>query len=317
MNTPRKHHFVPRSYLAGFTSTGSRKDKLYVLDKTSGRQWLSSPGDTGCEHDFYMLEIEDRGDPIALEKLFSTVEDQGAKAIRYIIENESIPEGVLREQLTNFLGIMAVRVPGILETIDKFTEDVVKSLAWHMTASEQIWGNTVKRYKAEGLEISDASWEQMRDFVRGDDIEISMSQNFKMSMLVEMLSPAAKLMAARKWAILRTPPGGPGFICSDRPLTISWYGDHGMTCLHPAFGMPNTSVMFPVNKAIALWGMFEASPPKCDFDASDVGIFNMFTALFARRFVYSTESDFAITLNAGTTSGRAEFMAAIFSGKAS
>lgn len=286
---------------------------MCVLDKTTGHQWRSSPGDVGCEHDFYMLEVEDDGDPTALEALFSKVESQGAEAMRAVIETESVPQGELREKLTSFLGIMAVRVPGILETIDKFAAGVVKPLAWHMTASKQAWESTVKRLKADGEDISDTPWEQMRDFARSDDCDVSMSQNFKMSMLVKMLVPAASLMAARKWMVLRAPADGPGFICSDRPLTITWNGDQGVGCLPPAIGMRNTIVMFPVNTGLALWGMFEESLPTCDLDASDVGVFNISTALSARRFVYSVEPDFVVTLKAGTTGGRADFMGAITS----
>ena len=315
MSIPRKHHFVPRSYLAGFAVSRSRKQELHVLDKTNGRQWKSSPVDAGCERDFYTLEVEDDGDPTALETLFSKVDAQGAEAIRAVIENGSIPEGALREKLTNFLGIMAVRVPGILETIDKFTADVMKSLMWQMTASKQAWERTAKRPKSDGKNVSDPPWERMRDFARSGDYEVSMSQNFRMSMLVEMLAPAASMMAARRWTVLRAPAGGPGFICSDRPLTISWTGDRDVGCLPPGFGMPNTIATFPVNNAFALWGVFEESLPACDFDASDVGCFNLSTALFARRFVYSAESDFVVTLKAGTTGGPAEFMAALASAR--
>ena len=140
-----------------------------------------------------------------------------------------------------------------------------------------------------------------------------MSQNFKMSMLVGLLDPAAFLMAARKWTVVRAPHDGPGFICSDCPISLCWNDPEDKGPLAPAFGMPDTSVMFPVNRSLALLGLFEASVPTSDVDVAGVGLFNMWTAFSARRFVYSAEPDFVVTLNDGTTGGRAEFMAAIAS----
>ena len=169
-------------------------------------------------------------------------------AIRAVIEKHVVPEGELREKLTNFLGMRVVRVPGILETIDRFTEDVLKSVARYMTESKTSWESTVAQVKAGGNDIGETSWEQMRDFVRSDDCKLLMRQNWRMSNLVKMLPLAASLMRARKWSVMRAPGDGGGSICSDRPLTICWKGDQGIGPLPPALGMPNTCVMFPVKQ---------------------------------------------------------------------
>lgn len=64
VTTPRKHHYVPQCYLSGFTiEPGS--SRLHVLDKESGRSYPSRIGDAGCERDFYIIELEDDGDPFA------------------------------------------------------------------------------------------------------------------------------------------------------------------------------------------------------------------------------------------------------------
>ena len=65
VSTPRKHHYVPQTYLAGFTDSGENDGRLYVLDKDDGRQWPSNPGDTGCERDFYMLEVEEKEEELS------------------------------------------------------------------------------------------------------------------------------------------------------------------------------------------------------------------------------------------------------------
>src|SRR5687768_11444215 len=93
MGRARKHHFVPQFYLAGFTPSGTRDDSLFVLDRQTGRQWQSSLTDAGCERDFYMLELDGKNDPQAIESFFARVEDHGAQALRRVVETGEVPTG--------------------------------------------------------------------------------------------------------------------------------------------------------------------------------------------------------------------------------
>lgn len=310
MSTPRKHHFVPQFYLAGFTPSGSKDDKLFVLDKTTGRQWRSCPGDAGCQKDFYLIEVDDEGGPVAIEKLLSLAEASGAEAIRFIIDNETVPEGDLSRKLAEFLAIMTIRVPGILDKINEFVGEVCRSLMYLETASQERWGSLVAELKQEGKLMDNSTWEEMRDFVRSNDYDISMSQNFKMTCLLNMLEPAVFLMTKRKWTLLRSPEAGPEFISSDRPLSVHWTDSTGKGPFPPGLGVPGTSVFFPLNKRLALWGRFEGAGPPRDLDGDEVGVFNGFTGLFAQRFLYSTKPDFAVTLGVGKLGGKKELMAA-------
>ena len=139
MSTPRKHHFVPQFYLGGFTPSGSKDDQLYVLDLATCHHWRSSPGDTACQKDFYVLEVSGEGDPRALEKLFSEFETAGAEAIRFVVDRERVPDGKLLDKLIDFLAIMSIRVPAVIDAIEKPLAQVSKSILWQVTASKDRW----------------------------------------------------------------------------------------------------------------------------------------------------------------------------------
>ncbi len=66
---PRRHHYVPRCWLAGFTETGEKDGKLWVTDIVRRKQWESSPGGAGFIRDFYRLS-DDEVDPVMVEKRF-------------------------------------------------------------------------------------------------------------------------------------------------------------------------------------------------------------------------------------------------------
>lgn len=309
MSTPRKHHFVPQFYLGGFTPSGSKDDKLFVFDKQTGKQWSSSPGDVGCQRDFNVIEIDDGGDPNRLEKFFSLIETDGAEAIRLLVEKRQIPDGELYAKLISFMGLMTVRVPGSIEAVTKPFEGVYKSLLIQATASKERWEAIVADLKTKGQDVSDVPWEEMRDWARGDDYDIVMPQNFRMSSVLDMLKIIRPLLAARKWTLVSVPKDGPCFICSDRPLTLNWIGDRGQGFFGPGFGLAGTMATFPVSKAQALVGVFEAQTDPQELSIADVATANSTTAVHASRFVYSTREDFVINLGDGKVGSRKDLEA--------
>lgn len=311
MSVPRKHHYVSRFYLEGFASDETQAGQLSVLDKQTGRQWRSSPSDTACEKDFYMLEVDEDEDALAIEELFGRVETKGSAALRHVIEHLDVPDGEMFEDLMDFLAIMTVRGPGVIDSIQKPFVQVMKSIMWQMTASKERWEQQSERLRAEGEECDDITWEQMREFVCSDNYEIAMSQNFKMSSLLAMLELAVPLLSARKWSVVSTPEVGPHFICSDRPVAVCWFHPDQMGQYPPGLGLKRTSVAFPVNKRIGLLGIFETQLPKQELTGQGVGIANMWTGLYAKRFVYSTHDDFTVTLRDKTIGGKEEFMSAV------
>lgn len=299
MPNPRKHHYVPQCYLSGFTiEPGS--SRLFVLDKETGRSYPSRIGDAGCERDFYILEVEEEGDPFAVERFFATIETGGAEALRFIIERQAVPDGDLYRKFMAFLAVMTVRGPAVLDAIEKPFAHAMKSILYQATGSREMFDRMMEKLKAEGKDVSGVTYESMRDFVRSDACVVTMGQNFRMSSLLKMLTTAEPLLAARKWTVVAAADGAPDFICSDRPVTLSW---NKAELLHPLYspglGLKDTTVMFPVARRLALLGLFDVGGPLRGLDARGVALINVFTAMYAKRFVYSGADDFTVSMGEG------------------
>jgi len=136
MSKPRKHHYVSQFYLGAFTTNGTRSGKLHVLDLASGKQWQASPEDVACERDFYMLEFG--GDEaVAFEKTLGEIEGRAAPVISQIIQSGTVPEGEEYKHLIDFLGVTALRVPGVLNMLDDFHERVIKTSIYPADDSDE------------------------------------------------------------------------------------------------------------------------------------------------------------------------------------
>jgi hypothetical protein len=57
MSTPRKHHYVPKSYLAAWTDDGTIDGHLQVIDKSNGKAWAVKPVNAAMETDLYMIDV--------------------------------------------------------------------------------------------------------------------------------------------------------------------------------------------------------------------------------------------------------------------
>lgn len=311
MSNPRKHHYVPQFYLSGFAIDSAAR-RLIVTNKVTGKCYPSTITDTACERDFYLIEVEDEGDPFAVEKLFSTVETDGAEAIRFITERVAVPEGLLYQKLISFLAALSVRVPAAVDAIDKPFEQVMKSMLWQATASKSTFDQMIEQLKSEGQDISGVTYESMRDFVRSDDYTVTMGQNFRISTLLDCLRTVEPLLAARKWTIVMPAEHSPDFICSDRPVTLSWNrADLVHPLFPPGFGVANTTVTVPLSRRFGLLGLFETKSSPRELDARDVGVVNMSSAIHATRFIYSGADDFSVNIGNGTLTGRDGLLAAL------
>ena len=307
MTKPRKHHYVPQFYLGGFTSNGTRGGKLHVLDLGSGKQWQAAPKNAACERDFYMLEFE--GDEaVGFEKLLGEIEGRAAPVISQIITSGTIPNGKEYEYLIDFLGVMALRVPAVLNMIDNFIEQILKMANRQMVAKKERWEAIIEKRRSKGHEDADISWEKMRSFVESDDYTITPNQNYRMGMILHGMQIVLPLLAKRRWTFARTVDDAPKFICSDRPLMLCWNDPSNKGDMSPGFGLPGTNVSFPLNPHCALIGVLENNCTIPQFDDEYVGTSNMWLGLQAERFIYSTEQDFTVTMADGRLGNKEQLL---------
>src|SRR5947209_1504079 len=107
----RRHHFVPKFVLAGFTASGKRSGKLWVSDLETGRQAQWTPKAVGYQEGFHTLESESVPPDYLETEVLAKIEDRVAPTIRGILEKREIPSGRAYAELIYFLALQMVRTP--------------------------------------------------------------------------------------------------------------------------------------------------------------------------------------------------------------
>jgi hypothetical protein len=109
---PRKSHYLPKFYLAGFTANGEAEADLYVFDQTTLREWPSCPNKAATERDFYVVDLGPTEDPDVMEKVFSRLEGDFSRVVRDIIARRQLPtDDADFNWFLNFAASMVARTP--------------------------------------------------------------------------------------------------------------------------------------------------------------------------------------------------------------
>ena len=110
MAAARRNHYLPESYLAGFTPSGRKSDFVFAFDLQTKQVRRAKPKTVAFEMDLYAVNAP--GIPRdAFEVLLAdTQDDRAASALQRVCRAGSLPEAELNT-LLDFMSLLCVRSP--------------------------------------------------------------------------------------------------------------------------------------------------------------------------------------------------------------
>lgn len=303
---PRKHHYVPQFYLAGFTMSDSKEGDLYVLDRGQRKTWKSTPKGTAHKRDFHAIDAGPDGDEMAVEKTLGQLEGQWSASLASVIESESLPEDESFGDLMLFVAFMAVRVLRMRDILSDFIDRVSKTQIQLMLATDEGRASFRKTLAQLGHTMSDEDFEQLLQFGKSDEYTVNYEQTWHVQEMVRVATTLAPLLGLRKWCLWIAGDSAPDLICSDSPVAPTWAVPMPGP-ISPAFGTPNTIVSLPLNRRVALVSMIEETLPQIRLDRNGVASVNSMTAMYAKQ-LYSPEPDFVWTMKDHSVGNAAQLL---------
>ena len=162
-----------------------------------------------------------------------------------------------------------------------------------MVATREGWETVVAGIKADGTQIPDLPYEEMKRFVESGEYSLSvdLGQNFFVTLMIQSLQPMLYHLSRRRWYLTVVAPDAPDLICSDNPVSIL------ATPMSPlpdqlGFAMPGTLLLFPLNRRMALVGSFEGFMLPNPAPEKTVALINGATGRNTERFLFSSTADF-------------------------
>lgn len=288
MPEARRHHFVPAFFLSGFTAAGRRDEHLWVTDRTTGRRWRATPDRAAAERDFYRID-----DPILsddhVERELARLEGLAAPILKSVLASGVLPEA--QEEgaiLVSFLGILAVRSPGIRRSMIAYGEQHVRSLFGRMVDDRA-------RYEQARADLERLTgrvlppFQEMKDLVERPDVEyhLTLDRTEAVKFSFELTGYVHSLLFRRHWSLVEADAASPGFVTSDTPVPLML---RAPTASDPTyrFILSPTEITIPISRTRALIGFEEEQyvPPVAD--KTTVARINARTA-YTAKYVYSAQ----------------------------
>ena len=308
MPTARRHHYLPRAYLAGFTDSGTIDGRCCVLDVHSGKRFESSPTNLAVERDFNRIEIEGE-EPDALEQAFSELEGHATAAIRRASDTGSFPQREDYDNIINLIVLIALRNPQTRESWNRARAQLARLTAELLVSRKTIFDHNVGQAREAGYlsaEASQVPYEEVRGFIKGGQYDIICPRAGNQLVELQAFDTLLKVFARRLWSLCLAPSEGPEFVCSDHPVTLV-SKEPGLRA-PIGFGLHHTEVCVPLNRKIGLYGVFEEELPSV-VQLTEYGVaeFNNRVASNASRHVFSATETFVLILDGKVTESSAVF----------
>ena len=287
----RNHHYIPQFYLKGFTSRGSKKDMLWVLDLERQKQWKSKPKRVGAMRDFNSVDIKGI-ERDSVEKAYSEFEGIVSKALTRINQQEQFLHSDL-VLLVEFAALLMTRNNAMRNTLEDAQHQMLWLLLQQSVVSEEAWDVSKQSFQRDEVPVlSELSYEEAKQLVQ-EGLEYTVPRTEHVLREISVMKEAFKVLMQREWTLYIAKNDSPGFICSDRPV-VCWWTMLMPEGIHPpGLEEKDAIVTFPLSRNMALIGRLDGEGSIVrDVDDEIVGEINTRTVHSAESQVYSSQKDF-------------------------
>jgi hypothetical protein len=305
-NHPRKSHYLPKFYLAGFTRSGEIGDDLYVLDQVTGQEWPSSPAKAATQRDFYAVDLGPTEDPFVVEKCLGMLEGEFSRVVRGIVEHKQLPTTADDfDWFLNFVASMVVRIPRTRRIVTAAVDRVTKDEFRNLFASRDDWERFKQTLATQGTIVPDGEYDAFKSLAINGEYNVDLDHTTHVQMMVkQMMDALLPPLAERSWSLGIAEDDAPDLVCSDVPVSV-WPTREADLAQPVTLLTRNTVLSFPITRRLIAIARYERRGAVLRVIPRGVAMFNTWT-LSAARQVISTEPDFAYLGPDGTVCGKAE-----------
>lgn len=253
MNEPRRHHYLPQCYLRGFC-IHPKKRQLFVVDAKQQTSFTTNISNIAQERDFNRIAIEGI-DPNFIEKEISKFESDVSIAINNIVKNGAFIKDT-KDLILNLIALLAIRSPQRREQFTGFHSDVVDRILDVSLATEDRWNQSQSKHPKE----KQVSYKEAKEFYESKKFKISLTNEYLIETEFKLANAILPYLHARNWQLVTTCGNDNIFITSDNPVKLAWDQLDSIPPFFresPGFGLPNTTVYFPLTKNHFLVGRFD------------------------------------------------------------
>ncbi len=306
LSGPKRHHFLPRFYLEGFTEGGV----LAVYDRIVNTVRVQNPVNTGVIGHFYTFEDADGRKRFEVEKMLSECEAKASIVIEKLSQQRDITDDD-RADLAIFVALACFRTPDVIDSLKLFNSNLIRDIADRMFSRV---AEVKERMRVTPGAPSDEDAlhdeaQELVDFVRNGNCKVTTQHAWAIGTAMQTALKIAPILAGRNWIAIHRDTDKKSFVTCDAPVMLTtvaqppggFWGGIG-------FANPDAMVAFPMTQACALvmFGRDGAFQHR-SVSAEQIRNFNMAIADRCQRFVIGKDAALVRSLSKALNLGNKEW----------
>lgn len=258
MATPKKQHYLPRFYLAGFSKEG----KLWVHDKERDAYERRNPKTLATRRYYYSVANEKGEKDPTVEHVLGLVENTAAQIIAKLDAGKKINYWD-KIHLAQFVALMKFRVPAFEHYFADVSEASIKQ-----KMKDDFPSVEAVQEKLEELGTDDpANSKQAEDIFRGlqdPKYRIVSNSAARIAAMLIFTLEISRMLALLEW-IFVVAPEGTSFVTTDDPVFVlgpsglppdppkEWSGEiNPFSLAGEGFASPGTQTVIPLSQRVYL-----------------------------------------------------------------
>lgn len=215
MSEPKRHHYVPRSYLEFFADGNS----IWVYDKSEGKYFNTTLENAAVIQHYYSIISDDNQKDNSIEKYFSELEGATKPVLRKIHDGELIDQKD-RLILAMFIAYQFTRVPAY-EKENKDSMDRLRQIMkdWDIPAKAP---DNIKPPDFLPPDTPRISVHELHNYLAELNSSKTKSKNQHLEMLVHAAEGLVDAFLTLDWTFVYADQGS-SFITSSNPFTFTFH----------------------------------------------------------------------------------------------
>ncbi|MGA2301769.1 MAG: DUF4238 domain-containing protein [Candidatus Acidiferrum sp.] len=281
MSEYRKHHYVPVFYQKHFANASGL---LWVYDRHRKVYQELAPKVVCSQKDLYTLKPDKAPKDQRIESLALGIADaECASALKELVTGKMPPDLSTSETIAYFAGLQFSRLPSSGRYISDVYKKAVEEMMRLTAVSVDRMKSVLDQYSEETGDTVNVSPESMVEAVRGNHLEVVVSERPFLEHIFEHADFLSKWYLRMSWDILAA-PAETGFILCDDPFVI--VPPRGGKDI--GIAVPGAVKYFPLARQFCLrLGDIGGTLRYRKVDRETVGIINQNIAANSERFIMS------------------------------
>ena len=252
MTTPKRHHYLPEFYLAGFTADGQRDSVFTVFDRDSNAFRPQTPKNTAVSRYYYAVDDAVTGEKsMEVEAFLSSIEGEAEPVIRKL-ERREAPTDHDREVLALFCALLHTRVPQFDRSMQEMVNGAFQALGRRMATTLDEVRIQHEEFEARTGTTMDVTPEEDFELVRSGGYTVVEPRQNVIKTMLKMSGDLAEIFLNMRWGVPET-PARMSLIVTDAPLLLIPPRDWQPGMRGFGIATPGAHKMIPLSRSIALF----------------------------------------------------------------